>query len=361
MPYAKAKVKITVVKFESQISGLRARLLSWYDAQGRTLPWRIRPEDKAQGIAADPYAVWLSEIMLQQTTVPHAAPYWQKFLERWPKVGDLAVAELDEVLAAWAGLGYYARARNLHKCAGVVRDQYGGRFPGTEKELLKLPGIGPYTAATMAAICFGEATNIVDGNVERVIARLYAEDAPLPKSKNKLRALAAPIADPDRPGDYGQALMDLGATICTPRNPDCENCVWSFACQARKDGNPTKYPVKTRKKRPVKYGAAFALISKGKVLMRKRPNEGLLGGMLELPGSPWELKQTNAPLSFAPAKRNWEKCQGQVKHVFTHFELRLDVYRAEGNKKQGLWIEIDDLASHPVPTLTKKAVKAALD
>lgn len=359
MPYAKGKVKIAVLKLESQFTELRARLLAWYDAQGRTLPWRIRPEDRANGAIADPYAVWLSEIMLQQTTVPHGTPYWKKFLEKWPTVIDLANAERDDVLAAWAGLGYYARARNLHKCAQLIRDDFGGQFPRTEKELLKLPGIGPYTAATMAAICFGEATNIVDGNVERVIARLYAEDAPLPKSKKLLGALAAPIADPVRPGDYGQALMDLGATVCTPRKPDCKNCVWAFACLAHKDGNPEDYPVKINKDRPVKYGAVFALISGEKILMRKRPDNGLLGGMLEVPGTPWEAAMPDTPLNFAPTPRNWEKCEGQVRHVFTHFELRLDVYRAEGKNEKGSWIPLGELDAYPVPTLTRKVIKAA--
>lgn len=343
------------------IPKLRKALLTWYDATGRSLPWRVRPEERAKGASADPYAVWLSEIMLQQTTVVHAAPYWHKFMGLWPSVNDLAGARQDDILAAWAGLGYYARARNLHKCALVIRDDFGGVFPGSEKELLKLPGIGPYTAATLAAICFNEPTNIVDSNVERVIARLCAEAAPLPKSKKLLAGLAAPIADPDRPGDYGQALMDLGATVCMPRNPDCETCVWAFACQARMDGNPEDYPVKTKKNRPVKYGAAFALINDGKVLMRKRPDKGLLGGMLELPGSDWGVEMPDDILSFAPAPKNWEKCQGQLRHVFTHFELRLDIYRAEGIEGEGAWIPLDDFQSHPVPTLTKKAVLFAIN
>lgn len=307
----------------------------------------------------DPYAVWLSEIMLQQTTVPHATPYWKKFLTRWPTVNDLAGAEQDDVLAAWAGLGYYARARNLHKCAKVIRDDHGGVFPRAEKELLKLPGIGPYTAATLAAICFDEPTNIVDGNVERVIARLFAEDAPLPKSKNILRDLAAPLADPDRPGDYGQALMDLGATICKPKNPSCDVCMWSFACQAFKDGNPEDYPVKIKKDRPVRYGAVFALLNDGKILLRKRPDDGLLGGMFEVPGTDWELVMPDAPLSAAPLPKNWEKCDGQVRHVFTHFELRLDVYRAEGSDGEGIWVRLGGLKDYPVPTLTRKVIKAA--
>ena len=209
---------------------MRAALLGWYDRQGRTLPWRVRPEDRAKGIKPDPYAIWLSEIMLQQTTIAHGTPYWHKFLAEFPTVTDLANANRDRVLTLWAGLGYYARARNLHKCAGMIRDEYGGAFPKTEAELLKLPGIGPYTAATIAAICFNEPTNIVDGNVERVIARIFRVQNPLPKSKSEIKTLAAPLADVGRPGDYGQALMDLGAIICTPLSPSCSICVWQPYC-----------------------------------------------------------------------------------------------------------------------------------
>lgn len=346
---------------QDNIPKLRADLLRRYDESGRTLPWRVRPEDRKRGVVADPYAVWLSEIMLQQTTVPHGTPYWKKFLERWPTVMDLANANRDDVLAMWAGLGYYARARNLHKCAGIIRDDFAGQFPKTEKELLKLPGIGPYTAATMAAICFNEPTNIVDGNVERVISRIYAESSPLPKSKPLLRDLAAPIADPDRPGDYGQALMDLGSTVCTPTSPKCDICPWQFACRAFKEGNPESYPQKTKKIRPVKYGAVFALICDDAVLLRQRPDKGLLGGMLGLPGTSWDTVMSEDPLAFAPDQKNWEKCDGQVKHVFTHFELRLDVFRAEssGQNIDGIWAQKDNLVNFAIPTLTKKAIKLA--
>ncbi|NNE56934.1 MAG: A/G-specific adenine glycosylase [Hellea sp.] len=363
MPYAKDKVKIVVVKLQSHVPNLRARLLDWYDQQGRILPWRIRPEDRARGMSADPYAIWLSEIMLQQTTVSHATPYWKKFLARWPSVIDLANANRDQVLTEWAGLGYYARARNLHKCAEVVRDRFGGQFPETERQLLDLPGIGPYTAATMAAICFGEPTNIVDGNVERVISRLYGEAAPLPKSKLLLRKLAAPLADPDRPGDYGQALMDLGATICTPRAPQCSACPWNLACRALRDGEPEKYPQKIRKVKPVKFGAVFALIYDDHILLRQRPDKGLLGGMLELPTTTWNEAMTDRPFEYAPTDKNWEKCSGQIKHIFTHFELRLDVYRAASKAQtlDGIWAKTKNLSNYPIPTLTKKAIKLALD
>ena len=351
------------MKNQTEITRMRRSLLDWYDREGRELPWRIRPEDREKGETADPYKVWLSEIMLQQTTTVHAAPYWEKFLRRWPSVSDLARADRDEVLAMWAGLGYYARARNLHKCAVEVQSEFGGRFPGSEAELLKLPGIGPYTAATMAAICFGEATNIVDGNVERVIARVFAEPQPLPKAKSRLRKLAGPLADPERPGDYGQAIMDLGATVCTPRSPACPHCPWKFACKAFENGNPEAFPKKIKKDRPVKYGVAFALISDDHILMRKRPDKGLLGGMLELPGSQWQQSSSKTPLDFAPVSKNWQKCPASVVHVFTHFELRLDVYRAEhtGEDISGDWVAFHDLERFAVPTLFKKAIAVAVN
>jgi len=346
---------------------LRRDLLRWYDASGRSLPWRIRPEERAAGRKADPYAVWLSEIMLQQTTVAHAKPYWDKFLAAFPTVIDLANAERDRVLAMWAGLGYYARARNLHKCAGVVRDEYGGIFPDTEAALLKLPGIGLYTAATMAAICFNEPTNIVDGNVERVIARLRRIETPLPKGKGDIRRAAGEIADPKRPGDYGQALMDLGASLCSPRNPSCAQCPWQWACAAHAADAQTDYPRKTPKaKLRVRYGAAFVLHSTGDetgdkppaVLLRRRPDAGLLGGMMEVPGTPWGTRP-ECPLDAAPISRNWEKHSGFVKHIFTHFELRLDVYSATIMGRpalDGLWAEIDALEDFALPTVMKKVL-----
>ena len=346
------------MKSRKDIKRLRADLLAHYDAHGRTLPWRVRPEDKAAGDVADPYAVWLSEIMLQQTTVPHATPYWQSFLAEFPSVTDLANADRDRVLTMWAGLGYYARARNLHKCAGVVRDEHGGVFPQTEADLLKLPGIGPYTAATMAAICFDEATNIVDGNVERVISRLFAVESPLPKSRAEIRTLAGTLADPDRPGDYGQALMDLGSKTCTPRAPKCEHCPWAWACAARKAGNQTDYPKKIKKKKlPVRHGAVFILSCKGAVLLERRPDKGLLGGMMGFSGTEWGDKPEE-PLASAPMKRNWEKADGQVKHVFTHFELRLDVYVAEtGEQITGEWAEVSEIGDYALPTVFRKCLQ----
>ena len=346
------------MKKQTDITKMQKALLDWYEREGRTLPWRIRPEDRAAGQIADPYAVWLSEIMLQQTTVPHATPYWRKFLAEFPTVIDLANANRDRVLTLWAGLGYYARARNLHKCAQVIRDEHGGLFPQSEAELLKLPGIGPYTAATLAAICFGEAANIVDGNVERVVSRIFTIEVLLPKARPEYRRLAGTLAPLKRAGDYGQALMDLGATICTPRSPKCDMCPWQKYCAAYKDKTQTDYPKKTKKvKLPVRYGAAFVLISGNNVLLRQRPDKGLLGGMMGFPGTEWGPKPDD-PLAFAPVKRNWEKCQGEVRHIFTHFELRLDVYRTEQKDMclEGVWASLEDIGDFALPTVMKKVL-----
>lgn len=341
-------------------NAMRGALLEWYDAQGRTLPWRIRPEDRARGVAADPYAIWLSEVMSQQTTIAHAAPYWLRFLAAFPIVDDLANAEREQVMSMWAGLGYYARARNLYKCAQTVRDEFGGVFPKDEAGLLALPGIGPYTAATIAAICYGEATNIVDGNVERVISRIFRVDEPLPKGRKALRAAAGTLVGQDRPGDYGQALMDLGATICTPRNPDCDACPWAAFCAARAGGVQTDYPKKlAKKKTPIRYGAAFVLLCEGRVLLEARPDKGLLGGMIGVPTTAWEDAMPADIMAAAPAPRNWEK-RGQIKHVFTHFELRLDVYAAETSEAgERLWVLRADLGDHGIPTVFTKVLDAA--
>ena len=336
------------------ISHMRTALLRWYDEQGRILPWRVRPEDRAQGVVPDPYAVWLSEVMSQQTTLAHATPYWEKFLSAFPTISDLANADRELVLSMWAGLGYYARARNLHKCAGVVRDDYKGVFPTDETTLLKLPGIGPYTAATIAAICADEATNIVDGNVERVISRIFAFEDSLPKGRKALRALARTLVRAERPGDYGQALMDLGATLCSPKNPTCALCPWARWCVAHERGEETTFPQKEKKRpTPIRYGFVYVLQSGDYFLVEQRPDKGLLGGMLGLPTSNWGEKPTDH--SAAPMQRNWENI-GEVKHVFTHFELRLDVFAAEIEKRSsGEWRQ--DISV--LPTVFKKAAKLA--
>ncbi|MEP6342378.1 MAG: A/G-specific adenine glycosylase [Maricaulaceae bacterium] len=347
MPYSLQAVKPMMPKealisvkmwTESQITDLRVGLLDWYDRMGRTLPWRVRPEDRARGVVPDPYAVWLSEIMLQQTTVPHATPYWEKFLAAFPTVTDLANADREQVMAMWAGLGYYARARNLYKCAQIIRDDHGGIFPGTEAALLKLPGIGPYTAAAIAGICFDEATVVVDGNVERVISRMARVDAPLPRGKKDIKSVAAQVADVKRSGDYSQALMDLGATVCTPRNPKCGICVWDGMCAAHAGGVEEDYPKKLKKKPlPKRFGAAFVLRSyDGYVLLRQRPDQGLLGGMLEFPGTEWGVALPESVEDFAPIKTHWQKQKLQVRHVFTHFELTLDVYTASLDNRTAL-------------------------
>jgi A/G-specific adenine glycosylase len=357
------------IKTVKESRDMRAALLGWYDAAGRQLPWRIRPEDDAR---ADPYAVWLSEIMLQQTTVAHATPYWKKFLARFPTVSDLARAQRDEVLAMWAGLGYYARARNLHKCAAVVTDEHGGAFPRTEAALLRLPGIGPYTAATIAAICFDEPTNIVDGNIERVISRIFALQSPLPKARSELRRLASTLTDParlniTRPGDYGQALMDLGATVCHPRRPNCANCVWESHCAAHARGQAAEYPKKTPKKKiPLRRGVVFVLFCGTDVLLSRRPDKGLLGGMMGFPGTPWSQGQPETGMDTAPLARNWELCEDEVKHVFTHFELRLTVYRAHAPQAarrdtsiDGEWADLRQIKQYALPTVFSKVLRAA--
>ncbi len=301
------------------------KLLDWYDIHRRTLPWRA-----PRGRRADPYRVWLSEIMLQQTTVQAVGPYFKKFLVRWPDVKALAKAPLDDVLAAWAGLGYYARARNLHRAAKMVAEELGGKFPQTAEALRKLPGIGHYTSGAIAAIAFDEREAAVDANAERVIARLFAVKEPLPAAKPKLRTLTQLLVPEKRAGDFAQALMDLGATICTPKRPACKNCPWMKECEAKKRGIQETLPVKAAKAaRPLKRGAAFvARDAKGAVLLVKRPEKGLLGGMLQPPLGPWtdSFPSKKEALLQAPFAADWKKLPGIVRHGFTHFELEIEVY-----------------------------------
>ncbi|MGF1463977.1 MAG: A/G-specific adenine glycosylase [Maricaulaceae bacterium] len=351
----------------AEIAQLRAGLLDWYDREGRTLPWRIRPEDRAAGRTADPYRVWLSEIMLQQTTVPHATPYYAKFLELFPTVHDLARAPRETVMAAWAGLGYYARARNLHACAQTVARDFGGQFPNTEAELLSLPGVGAYTAAAIAAAAFDRPANVVDGNVERVITRLFALEAALPRAKPEIRRLAGTLVADDRPGDYAQALMDLGATVCTPRQARCGACPWSIWCRARAEGAPERFPIKEKKQpKPVRYGVVFWIEATGGVWLRRRPDQGLLGGMAELPGTPWrDQPWTEAEARIqAPLSAAWSVSPGQVRHVFTHFALELAVWRAAapaGFALAGGWRQpVTALKDAGLPSVMAKAVKTAL-
>ena len=305
-----------------------AALLAWYDRHRRRLPWRAEA-----GAPPDPYRVWLSEIMLQQTTVAAVIPYYERFVSRFPTVGALAAAQLDDVLAAWAGLGYYARARNLHACAVAVAAA-GGVFTRDTAALRALPGIGPYTATAIAAIAHGVPGVPVDGNVERVAARVFAIDAPLPGAKPALHAAAARLgADPDaaaRPSDYAQALFDLGATLCTPAAPACGLCPWRGACAGHAAGIVASLPRKAAKKpRPRRHGVHFWLDDGARVLLRRRPADGLLGGMEELPGTPWRETpwRWDEAAAHAPAAAPWRKL-GEVRHVFTHFELTIAVHHA---------------------------------
>lgn len=336
-------------------------LLDWYDRERRDLPWRMAPGQKA-----DPYKVWLSEIMLQQTTVVTVKGYFRTFLERWPSVQDLANAELDEVLHAWQGLGYYARARNLHKCAQVVTREYNGRFPEDEKRLLDLPGIGPYTAAAVAAIAFGLKASPVDGNVERVVSRLFQVEEKMPKAKKQLAELAKTLTPDARAGDFAQAMMDLGATICTPKKAACGLCPWMKECQARLNGEPTDYPKKEPKKqKPVRRCFVYILVKKdGSFLLRKRPEKGLLGGLMEFPSSPWQesaIERTEAQ-RIAPADALWTLVDiADIRHTFTHFHLDMKVLigRVGGHPPvDGVWVMPGDLDDYALPTLMKKVYEA---
>ena len=344
-------------------------LLAWYDRERRDLPWRFAP-----GVKADPYKVWLSEIMLQQTTVKAVIPFFHAFVKRWPTVNKLAAAELDEVLAAWAGLGYYSRARNLYACAQVVASDHNGKFPATEAALLALPGIGPYTAAAIAAIAFGRKAVVVDGNVERVVARLEAIETPMPKAKPEMRAGAARITPDARAGDFAQAMMDLGATICTPRRPSCLMCPIASACRARTLGIAEALPRRLAKPaRPVRRAIAYVTLREdGAVLLRRRPDSGLLGGMLEVPSSAWEATAPAAKdaLVAAPVHAQWWPVPGEVVHVFTHFRLEVQVYRAlvPLDATPNLWSEPERCAfvqrralpSAALPSLMRKIIGHAL-
>jgi A/G-specific adenine glycosylase len=331
-------------------------LLAWYDRHRRRLPWRAEP-----GEAPDPYRVWLSEIMLQQTTVATVRPRFAEFVRRWPTVEALAAADDAELMAAWAGLGYYARARNLLACARAVVDRHGGRFPAEEAALRRLPGIGDYTAAAIAAIAFGQRAVVVDGNVERVVARLFAVDAPLPAARPQIRALADTVTPAERAGDFAQAMMDLGSGPCSPRAPDCLLCPLQSMCAASSQAAPDRYPVKAAKlAKPQRYGTAFWLEREGAVLLVRRPPKGLLGGMRALPTGPW--LDTAPGLDEAPdAALDWQLTGAAATHVFTHFrlELALAVARADGHSAApaGEWWPIDAIESAGLPTVFLKAAR----
>ena len=341
-------------------------LLAWYDRHRRRLPWRAAP-----GELADPYRVWLSEIMLQQTTVKAVGPYFEKFVSRWPDVAALGRASLDDVLRMWAGLGYYSRARNLHACAVAVFNGHGGVFPDTEDGLRALPGIGPYTAAAIAAIAFDRRTMPVDGNIERVVSRLYAVEESLPPAKPLIQQLAATLLGPSRAGDSAQALMDLGATICTPKKPACSLCPLNDGCAARARGDQETFPRKAPKKSgTLRRGAAFVVTRGGELLVRSRPEKGLLGGMTEVPGSEWlAAQQDKAALAQAPGLKGvtrWHRKAGIVTHVFTHFPLELVVYTASVPSRtrapDGMrWVPVATLEGEAFPNVMRKVIAHGLD
>jgi len=340
-------------------------LLAWYDANAREMPWRVAPQARKAGVRPDAYAVWMSEIMLQQTTVATVRDYFTRFLARWPTVRDLAQARDADVMAEWAGLGYYARARNLLKCARVVVAEHGGAFPADHAALLKLPGIGPYTAAAVSSIAFDLPHAVLDGNVERVMARLYDIHTPLPAAKPQLMTHATSLTPDTRPGDYAQAVMDLGATICTPKSPACGICPWRAPCAARLAGTMAELPKKTPKKpKPVRHGTVYlGQRSDGAWLLETRPEKGLLGGMLGWPGSPWVDATQPQPDAPPPAQADWSVIAGEVRHTFTHFHLVLRVLTAtlphDCTPVCGEFVPQAQFRPTDLPTLMRKAFDLA--
>jgi len=346
--------------------GQAAALLSWYDRHRRNLPWRALPGKKP-----DPYRVWLSEVMLQQTTVKAVAPYFVRFTSRWPHVRALAQAPLEEVLRTWAGLGYYARARNLHACAKQVVERHSGHFPQNETELIALPGIGRYSAAAIAAIAFGRRAAAIDGNGERVLARFFAVETTLPAARPQIRLIAEGLVPARRAGDFAQALMDLGAAICTPKNPACMHCPWMKHCRASLRGDPGSFPRRAPKRQgQVRRGAAFVLRrADDAILLRRRASNGLLGGMMEVPTSPWtaDFDASNA-LAHAPRvqgiRPSWQRVSGLVAHTFTHFPLELFVYRATVGARTPApsgtrWVVMDEIAGEALPSVMRKVLAHA--
>lgn len=336
-------------------------LLAWYDVHAREMPWRVSPADQAAGIVPDPYRVWLSEVMLQQTTVVTVRDYFQRFMTRWPTVEALAAAGDSDVMGEWAGLGYYARARNLLKCARVVSGELDGRFPDNVDALIKLPGIGPYTAAAIAAIAFDRPATVVDGNVERVMARYFRVLTPLPTAKPELTLLAEGLTPALRPGDYAQAVMDLGATICTPKSPACGICPCMEGCLARADGVQSDLPRKLAKPaKPTRYGIAYLVRrSDGAWLLERRENKGLLGGMLGWPGAGWGEMAIEKP----PIEADWSDPGVEVRHTFTHFHLRLALRVASvGHSVEtsvGAFLPESDFRPSDLPTVMRKAYDVA--
>ena len=341
------------------MSSISAKLLRWYDANRRELPWRVAP-----GEDVDPYRVWVSEIMLQQTTVATITSYFGNFVARWPTIEKLAEASLDEILHAWQGLGYYSRAHNLHKCAREVVANWGGTFPRDEAYLRSLTGIGPYTAAAISAIAYGHKATPVDGNVERVMARLHAVETPLPKAKLEIRHLAESLTPEQRAGDFAQAMMDLGALVCRPKAPNCSACPLKTTCLGRKGGDAARFPVRRPKKpRPTRYGTLFWLVREdGAVSVRRRPEKGLLGGMMEFPSTPWSEVRSVPSIAadHAPVNADWLPLDGTVEHVFTHFRLVLEICTASVAKacpENVQWCRPSDFDGLALPTVMKKVAR----
>jgi A/G-specific adenine glycosylase len=333
------------------------QLLHWYRAHARRLPWRNPPGEPLPAYADWPYRVWLSEVMLQQTTVEAATPYFHAFTQRWPTVSALAAADDAEVMQAWAGLGYYARARNLLACARAVVDRHGGRFPSHEAELRDLPGIGDYTAAAVAAFGFGRDAVVIDGNVERVVSRIFAIATPLPAARAVIRAALSPLVPQGQAGDFAQAMMDLARRVCTARSPRCLACPLISACAAHKAGTPDAFPVKAAKKaRPSRQGTAWWIEADGDVLTVVRPTKGLLGGMRALPSCDW--RGGSAP----PLEGDWQVL-GVVRHGFTHFDLELHVHALilpARPKLEGEWLALNAVETSGMPTLFAKAARLGL-
>lgn len=340
---------------------LSGQLLDWYDAHARQMPWRVPPDLRKAGVRPDPYKVWLSEIMLQQTTVAAVRTYFERFVSLWPSVHDLAAADDATVMGEWAGLGYYARARNLLKCARDVVRLHDGVFPEDPVALRALPGIGPYTAAAISAIAFDLPETVVDGNVERVMARLHDEETPLPTVKPVLTAYAQALTPSERPGDYAQAVMDLGATICTPRSPACGLCPWRSPCKARASGNAPQLPRKLPKKaKPIRHGTVYlARRSDGAWLLETRPEKGLLGGMLGWPGSDWVDHSKPRPEGTPPVAAAWQNVGAEVRHTFTHFHLILDVWHGivepDAEPLRGAFLSAERFRPSDLPAVMRKA------
>jgi len=342
-------------------SDLPRILLAWYDVHARDMPWRVGPVACKRGELPDPYRVWLSEIMLQQTTVATVRDYFRRFVTRWPTVAELAAAVDADVMGEWAGLGYYARARNLLKCARAVVADHAGAFPADHAALLSLPGIGPYTAAAVSSIAFDLPFTVLDGNVERVMSRLYDIHTPLPAAKPELMARAAALTPAVRPGDYAQAVMDLGATICSPKSPACGICPWRDFCAARRAGTAGDLPKKSPKKaKPVRHGTVYlALRDDGAWLLETRPDKGLLGGMLGWPGSQWVDVAIERPTGAPPIDAQWQGLPGDVRHTFTHFHLILTVLTARVQMsavpRTGKFVPPASFRASDLPTVMRKA------